>query len=290
MVIYKSMKLKARAKINLSIDIVGKRPDGYHEVNMIMQSIKLYDTIFIEPLISGVEVVSDNPKIPSGAGNIVYKAAKLIINKYDIKSGVKITIQKRIPIAAGLGGGSSDAAAVLRGINEMFSLNIPQQELMDLGKEIGADVPFCIKGGTALAGGIGEKLTALTEFNNVPIVIVKPNIRVSTPWVYKNLDLEKVTNRPDTELLLKAIRDRRVDVVSHNLSNVLEVVTAERYRVIKKIKKILIENGANGSLMSGSGPSVFGVFLDKDKANSAYKKIKKGKWDCFLTETIGKES
>jgi 4-diphosphocytidyl-2-C-methyl-D-erythritol kinase len=286
----RSIELKARAKINLSIDILGKREDGYHEVKMIMQTLKLHDRIIIEPLTHGIDVVPNRQYVPPGAGNIAYKAAELIINKYNIKSGVRVKIDKRIPVAAGLGGGSSDAAAVLIGINKLFSLGLSYKELMILGKEIGADVPFCVKGGTMLAEGIGEKLTGLTGLNKVPIVLVKPNIRVSTSWVYKNLILEKIDERPDTDLLIEAIEGNNINLIADNLSNVLEIVTAERFRVIKKIKKMMIERGAKGSLMSGSGPTVFGMFTDMDKANSAYRKFRKEKWNCFLTETISEES
>jgi 4-diphosphocytidyl-2-C-methyl-D-erythritol kinase len=286
----RSIELKARAKINLSIDILGKREDGYHEVKMIMQTIKLHDRIIIEPLPYGIDVVSNRRYVPSGAGNIAYKAAELITDRCNLKSGVRVKIDKRIPVAAGLGGGSSDAAAVLKGINELFSLGLSNKELMILGKEIGSDVPFCINGGTMLAEGIGEKLTELTGLNNVPIVLVKPNIRISTSWVYKNFTLDKIKERPSTELLIEALDNNNITLLAGNLKNVLETVTAERFRIIKKVKNMMIERGANGSLMSGSGPTVFGIFTDMDKAKSAFGKFRKEKWNCFLTETISEES
>lgn len=284
------VELKARAKINLSIDVIRKLDNGYHEVRMVMQSIKLHDKIVLEPLQQGIEIVTNSSKIPLDEGNIAYKAAELIINKYSIKKGIRIKIEKNIPVAAGLGGGSSDAAAVLKGINKMFSLNISREELVLLGKEIGADVPFCITGGTMLAEGIGEKLTSLADLGEIPVVLVKPNIRVSTPWVYKNVNIENIKDRPDTTLIIQAINQGRKDLLAGNLKNVLESVTAERFTVIKKIKNMLVEYGAQVSLMSGSGPTVFGLFENMDKAESAFKKFRKEKWNCFLTETINGES
>jgi 4-diphosphocytidyl-2-C-methyl-D-erythritol kinase len=284
------VELKARAKINLCIDVIGKLDNGYHEVRMVMQSVKLHDRIILEPLPYGIEIVTDSPFIPKDKGNIAYKAAELIINKYSIKSGIRIKIKKNIPVAAGLGGGSSNAAAVLKGMNKMFSLNLDIKELMCLGKEIGADVPFCLRGGTMLAEGIGEKLIRLTDLGEIPIVLVRPNIRVSTPWVYKNIKIDKLKNRPDITLIIKAIEEGRKDYLASNLRNVLETVTAERFQVIKRIKKLLIQYGAQGSLMSGSGPTVFGLFKDMKDAENAYRKLRKEKWSCFLTETTGEES
>lgn len=277
--------IKARAKINLSLDVLARRPDGYHEVRMIMQSIEMHDEIEIEKLPSGIEIACNSPWVPTDEGNIAYKAAKLILDKYNLDKGVKIAIKKQIPVAAGLAGGSTDAAAVMKGLNEMFGLGLGADELMLLGSSIGADVPYCIRGGTMLAEGIGEALSELPLLSGVDLVLVKPKIGVSTAWVYKNLNLAKIINRPDTNLLMEAIKDKDIKRVSKNMRNVLENVTAGKYGIIKDIKLKLLEAGALGSMMSGSGPTVFGIFEDRKSAEYAYNKIKSDRWDCFLTST-----
>jgi len=277
------IEIKARAKINLSLDVKAKRPDGYHDVCMVMQTIALHDVVSVEKAESGIEVMCNNPVIPSGNGNIAYRAAQIMIEKYGIDSGIKINIDKRIPVAAGLAGGSSDAAAVLKGINALFSLGLEQHELLDVGKCIGADVPFCIKGGTVLAEGIGEILTDLTPLSEVSIVLVTPKINVSTAWVYKSLDLDVIQSRPDTYAIINAIEKRDIDMLAKNMINVLETVTVPRYGIIEEIKTRLVDLGAAGSVMSGSGPSVFGVFSDAQKAKNAYGEMKDDRWDCFLT-------
>ncbi|WP_459076762.1 4-(cytidine 5'-diphospho)-2-C-methyl-D-erythritol kinase [Herbivorax alkaliphila] len=283
------MFLKANAKINLSLDVLGKRDDGYHEVKMIMQSINLHDEVFMQITEDGIEVSCNKHWVPSGSGNIAYKAAELLMKKYGVKKGVKIKIIKNIPVAAGLAGGSADAAAVIKGINKLFSLNLSQKELMNLGKDIGADVPFCLKGGTVLSEGIGEMLTPTKPFQNVNILLVKPKISVSTPWVYKNLNIKNISERPDTEGILNAIKNEDIVYVAKNMKNVLETVTVNRYRVIQEIKNKLIKYGALGSIMSGSGPTVFGIFENKKKAYFAYEKVKNSRWQCFMTETLCEE-
>ncbi|NLI56940.1 MAG: 4-(cytidine 5'-diphospho)-2-C-methyl-D-erythritol kinase [Clostridium sp.] len=281
--------LKANAKINLSIDILKKRDDGYHEVKMIMQSIDLHDDVYIETTDEGIYVDCDKPWVPTGSGNIAYKAAELLKKRYGIKKGIKIKIIKNIPVSAGLAGGSTDAAAVIEGINKLFSLNLDQKELMELGKTIGADVPFCIKGGTMLSEGIGEILTPIESFNNVNIVAVKPKVSVSTVWVYKNLNLSDILERPNIPLILEAIKRKDIEYVAKNMKNVLETVTIKKYGVIEEIKQKLIELGALGSMMSGSGPTVFGIFESREKARFAYEKIKNNKWECFMAETLCEE-
>jgi 4-diphosphocytidyl-2-C-methyl-D-erythritol kinase len=280
------ISLDAYAKINLSLDVLNKREDGYHNLEMIMQTIQLYDTITISEIPSGVEIECPAKYVPNNSSNIAYKAAEAMINKYKLDAGVRIVISKKIPVAAGLAGGSTDAAAVIKGINMLFNLNIGQDELMQTGKSIGADVPYCIMGGTALAEGIGEKLTALTSFNNVPILLIKPKIGVSTAWVYKNLNLNKIDERPGTDLLISAIEKRDINFVAQNMRNVLESVTLTKYSIIKEIKEALLENGAIGSMMSGSGPTVFGIFENMEEAKSALNKLKNGKNQCILTYTL----
>lgn len=285
-----SIELKARAKINLSLDVTGKRADGYHEVKMVMQTVKLHDVVVLEPVQDGIEVVCNNRWIPSGPGNIAYKAAELLIDKCNIKSGIRIIIDKKIPVAAGLAGGSSDAAAVLKGMSRIFSLGLDEAELMSVGKQVGADVPYCIKGGTMLAEGIGELLTPLNPLPPTDVVLIKPRIGVSTAWVYKNLELDKIVTRPDTGMLIKAISDNKIEILAKNMTNVLETVTAKKYDIIKEAKERLIELGAIGSMMSGSGPSVFGIFVDNQSAERAFKAAKDDRWECFLTETTCEES
>ena len=281
--------LKANAKINLSLDVLRKRDDGYHEVKMIMQSIDLHDDVYIEIIDEGICVSCNKPWVPSGSGNIAYKAAELLKKTYGIKKGIKIKIIKNIPVSAGLAGGSTDAAAVIKVINKLFSLNLDQKELMKLGKTIGADVPFCIKGGTMLSEGIGEILTPVKPFKNVNILLVKPKIFVSTVWTYKNLDLNSILERPDIPLIIEAIGKKDIEYVAKNMKNVLETVTVKEHMIIEEIKQKLIELGALGSMMSGSGPTVFGIFENKEKAYFAYEKIKNNKWECFIAETLCEE-
>ncbi len=280
------ISLEAHAKINLSLDVLNKREDGYHNLKMIMQTIQLHDTISIQKISSGVEIDCVASYVPNNNTNIAYKAAEAMLNKYNLGAGVRIKIDKKIPVAAGLAGGSTDAAAVIKGINSLFNLGIKQNEMMDIGLTIGADVPYCIMGGTALAEGIGEELTSLSLLSNIPILIVKPQIGVSTAWVYKNLNLDKVINRPNTEALISAIQNKDISYIAQNMRNVLESVTVIKHPIIEKIKNNLLEEGAIGSMMSGSGPSVFAIFNDKDKAIGAYKKMKKSKNECILTYTI----
>ncbi len=280
------ISLEAHAKINLSLDVLGKRDDGYHTLQMIMQTIQLHDTISVYEIPAGVEIICEAPYVPNNSSNIAYKAAELILQQYGIKSGVRIEIVKKIPVAAGLAGGSTDAAAVLKGINSMFSLGIEEADLKQLGKTIGADVPYCIMGGTALAEGIGEKLTALASPGNIPLLLVKPRIGVSTAWVYKNFNLERVKERPDTRLLISAVEAGDLKTLATNMKNVLESVTRQKYPVIENIKSELVKLGALGSMMSGSGPTVFGIFEDVEKAQYAFNKLKNSKHECILTQTV----
>jgi 4-diphosphocytidyl-2-C-methyl-D-erythritol kinase len=279
------ISLDAPAKINLSLDVLGKREDGYHTLQMIMQTVQLHDTISIHKIPYDVEIKCEAPYVPNNSSNIAYKAATAMIDKYGLKTGVRIEINKNIPVAAGLAGGSTDAAAVLKGINSLFDLGLEQNDLMLLGKTIGADVPYCIMGGTALAEGIGEQLTVLPELGNIPVLLVKPRIGVSTAWVYKNLNLSKVNKRPDTEKLISALAARDIKTLAANMVNVLESVTLERYPVIDKIKKELLKYGALGSMMSGSGPTVLGLFDDTAKAEYALNKFKNSRHECIFTYT-----
>ena len=266
-----SISLKSRAKINLSIDVIGKREDGYHIVEMIMQTIDLYDDIKLKELEEdNIIIKSECSYIPLNEDNIVYKAAKLIKEKMDIKKGIEIFIKKNIPVAAGMAGGSSNAAAVLVGLNELWKLGLSKDELRDLGLKLGADVPFCIEGGTALAEGIGEKLTYIKGINkDVNILVCKPDIFVSTKEVYQSLDIKNIEKRPDNKLLIEKLKNDDIVSVSNNMVNVLEEVTSKKYSDIKVIEDIIAKNGAMGTMMSGSGPTVFGFFDNEEKARRA---------------------
>jgi 4-diphosphocytidyl-2-C-methyl-D-erythritol kinase len=279
------ISLKAHAKLNLSLDVLNRREDGYHNLQMIMQSIQLHDTISLQEISSGVEIACEAPYVPNNSSNIAYKAAELMINRYSLDAGVIIRIDKKIPVAAGLAGGSTDAAAVLKGINTLFKLGIEQNELMEIGKTIGADVPYCIVGGTALAEGIGERITPLSPMKKIPVVLVKPRFGVSTASVFKSLDINSISQRPKTTMIIDALGKGDIKFIAENLCNVLESVTIDKYPLINKIKKDLIAKGAMGSLMSGSGPTVFGLFEDDRTARKAYNSMSRSRYDCFLTNT-----
>jgi 4-diphosphocytidyl-2-C-methyl-D-erythritol kinase len=280
--------LKAHAKINLSLDVLKRRDDGYHDLKMVMQTLALHDKITLEKTEDNLIYLEPGLKwLPSGPDNLAYKAAALIMEQCGIKNGIRITIEKRIPVAAGLAGGSADAAAVLKGINTMFDIGLTQEELMEMGKSLGADVPYCIVGGTMLAEGIGDKLTRLNPFGGFDVILLKPKVGVSTSWVYKNLDLNKVISRPDTELILSAIAEKNIGILAKNMKNVLEDVTVPRYPVIQQAKDKLKSLGALGSMMSGSGPTVFGLF---DCGHADLRKALSGsrdpRWYTYLTKTV----
>lgn len=279
-----TISLRAKAKINLSLDITAKRPDGYHNIRTIMQTIDLHDNIVIDVVNEGIVLECNSPELPCDNKNIAYRAAELFLDKYGVKHGVKIKIDKNIPIAAGLAGGSSDAAAVLIGMNNIFNCETDVSKLMSIGKLLGADIPYCMKGGTVLAEGIGEILTDLKEMPKAYLVLAVPRLAVSTKWVYENFDINKVNKRPDINLIVSAINKGNLRLVADNMENVLETVTARKFSVINTLKQELKRLGALGSLMSGSGPSVFGIFEDKNTAQKAYEKIKCNECDLFLTE------
>lgn len=269
------IKEKAYAKINLSLDVLGRRADGYHDVSMIMQTVDIYDVISISRSKgSGIKLSSDAVNLPLDETNIVYKAIKLVKEEYGIDSGITAHIEKRIPVAAGMGGGSADAAAALRGMDRLFNLKLGNEKLEELGLKLGADVPFLIKGGIALAEGIGEKLTLLPDFPKCTLVIVKPEIGVSTKDVYEAFDSLSEVNHPDITKLAASLGKASVRDIVKFLSNVLEEVTIKKYTIIETIKNLLIENGAIFSMMTGSGPTVFGIFETDEKAEKAVIKLR----------------
>ena len=266
--------LNARAKINLSLDVTGRRDNGYHDVRMIMQSIDLYDEIEIRRTEEGIALESEGSPVSDEKDNLIYKAARLIMDEMSVKEGVHIKYKKNIPVAAGMAGGSSDAASVFKGINELFDLGLTVERLCELGVKIGADVPYCIMGGTALSEGIGEILTPLPKMPECSILIAKPDISVSTAYVYTAFDDLKEKNHPDVDGMIAAIREGSLRKVSDLLGNSLEGVTQEEYPIIKELKELMLGNKAMGALMSGSGPTVFGLFEKCDEALEAEEKIK----------------
>lgn len=270
------INVKALAKINLGLDVVRKREDGYHEVRMIMQTIHLYDQLLIEKTKEcGIQITANLDFLPTDESNLIYKAAKLLQDTYEMKEGVSVKLQKYIPIAAGMAGGSTDAAAVLYGMNELFHLGIKRQKLMELGVNIGADVPYCLMRGTALAEGIGEKLKSLPPVPKCPVLIAKPGIGVSTKYVYENLKLDEQTKHPNIYAQLDAIRKHDLHGIAAYMGNLLETVTIPKYPVIDEIKRCMMENGALVSMMSGSGPTVFGLFEEERTAQEAYSQMRK---------------
>ena len=268
------ISVKALAKVNLGLDVLRRREDGYHEVCMVMQTIHLYDRLDIVKNQSGQITMETNLAfLPTNENNLVYKAAKLLCDEFGIKDGIHVNLQKRIPVAAGMAGGSTDAAAVLYGVNKIFDLGLTTKQLMERGVKIGADVPYCIMRGTALAEGIGEKLTQLPPMVKCPILIAKPAINVSTKFVYENLKLDTVTH-PNIQQLVEDIKAKDLHGIASHMGNVLESVTIPAYPIIADIKDHMMNHGAIGAMMSGSGPTVFGLFEDEKTAEAAYEAMK----------------
>ena len=269
------MRLRAMAKINLGLDVTNKRADGYHEVRMVMQTIRMYDQLNMEvTATAGIKMETNLSYLPVNENNLVCKAAKLLMDEFAIKQGLDIKLKKVIPVAAGMAGGSSDAAAAMVGVNRIFDLGLSTSELMERAVAIGADVPYCIMRGTALAEGIGEKLTALPSAPECYVLIGKPGISVSTKFVYGNLKIDEIKRHPDIDTLVAAIKENDFYKMSNNLGNVLEEVTIPAYPVIEQIKQEMLRAGAVNALMSGSGPTVFGLFDDKEKAMVAKETLR----------------
>jgi len=280
------MRVKAYAKINLSLDIVGKRKDGYHLLEMIMQTIDVYDEITVEKQEKDINVRCNKTYVPTDERNLAYKAAKLFIEKYKINSGVDIFIKKNIPVCAGLAGGSTDGAGVLKLMNRLFEINASDEELMEIGLQLGADVPYCIKGGTCLCEGIGEKVTELPRFKDKIVVLVKPPFGVSTKTVYQEFNLEKSKIHPNTDKLIEAMANDDLNFVAKNMKNLLENVTLKKHKVLIGIKEEFRYQGAVGTMMSGSGPTIFALFEDMQKAQKSFEKMKQKYQDVYITRTI----
>lgn len=270
-----SLELKAYGKINLGLDVVRRREDGYHEVKMIMQTVSIYDVLTFEKNNEpGIRIRTNLSDLPGDENNLIYKAAKLLMDEFSIESGIDIRLEKNIPVAAGMAGGSTDAAATFVGINTIFDLGLSEQDLMDRGVKIGADVPYCILGGTALSEGIGEILTPLPAMIECPLVIAKPDINVSTKYVYENLHANELKHHPDIDGMIEAIKNKDLEAVGGLMENVLENVTIAEYPIINEIKDFLKKRGAVNALMSGSGPTVFALFDDFEAAQKAFEELK----------------
>lgn len=273
-----SIRLRALGKINLGLDVVRKREDGYHEVRMIMQTVSLYDKLCITKKTSpGIEIKTNLFYLPTNENNLIYKACKMLMEEFEITDGVEVKLRKFIPVAAGMAGGSSDAAAALFGMNKLFHLGLSMQELMERGVKIGADVPYCLMRGTALSEGIGEKLTRLPAVPKCHVLIAKPNISVSTKFVYGNLHVNELKTHPDIDGIIEGIRQKNIYQIADKLDNVLETVTAKNYPIIEEIKTDMKTGGALNAIMSGSGPTVFGLFEEEERAYQIRDKLKKDK-------------
>lgn len=278
--------MKAMAKINLGLDVVGKRPDGYHDLRMLMQTVRLFDRIRISTTrTGGIRLKSNLGFLPTDDSNLAVKAARLLMEEFGVHDGVFIDLKKYIPVAAGLAGGSTDAAAVLVGLNILFDLGLSGEELRLRGARIGADVPYCVMRGTALAEGVGDILTPLSPIPDCSVLIAKPDIRVSTKYVYTHLQLDENTVHPDIDGQVSAILRKDLRGLCGKCGNVLETVTVPAHPEIQRLKDVMREHGALASMMSGSGPTVFGIFEDTATAQKAYAAVMAGSLakQVFLT-------
>ena len=279
--------VEANAKINLTLDILGKRPDGFHEVAMVMQTIGLHDTLVMEKTERDIELSINVPWLKADEKNLAWRAAELIRQEYGLERGVRIELTKRIPVAAGLAGGSADAAAVLKGMNDLYGLQLDEEKLCELGARLGSDIPFCIMGGTMLATGRGEVLTRLSDMPETWVVLAKPRISVSTAWAYQNYDEQGAERHPDNEAIKQAIARGNRKAVAGLLCNVLESVTIKKYDVIAEYKQMMLDKGAMASMMSGSGPTVFGLAKNREQAESIADVLRQEtNADVFVTRTF----
>ena len=284
-----SIRLKARAKINLGLDVLGKREDGYHEVRMVMQTIGIYDRLILTKIPEEeIRITSNLAFLPVNENNLIYKAIKLLKDEYHFPGGVSVDLNKFIPVAAGMAGGSTDAASTMVGVNRLFGLNLSMGKMMELGVRLGADVPYCVMRGTALAEGIGEKLTRITPVPHMWILIAKPQINVSTRLVYEQLDMGGIQKHPDIDGIIRAIEAQDVVRIAQSMGNVLENVTVPLYPVIETIKQDMLSHGAINAMMSGSGPTVFGIFPDEQTtlACQAFLKKKGDARQVYITENF----
>ncbi|MEY8414732.1 4-(cytidine 5'-diphospho)-2-C-methyl-D-erythritol kinase [Tissierella praeacuta] len=283
----KEIIINSYGKINLGLDVLYRRDDGYHEINTIMQQVSLNDILTIKEIKKDIEIECNKEEVPLDSTNLVYHAWKKMQEKTGINRGIKVNIYKRIPVAAGLAGGSANAAAVLKGLNELWGLKLSEKELMEIGVEIGADVPYCIMGGTAFAEGIGEKLTKIRSFKDKNVLLINPGIGISTAEVYKNIRLNKQSHI-DIKKIMSFIEEDDINSVAKSITNIMEEVVIEKTPIISEIKRDMLDYGALGSLMSGSGPTVFGLFEDLDKLQFCKKNLEKkyNKGVVLIVKTI----
>ena len=278
---------RSYAKINLTLDITGKRDDGYHNVEMIMQTVSLFDLIILDKTSGEIGISTNLKYLPNNDKNIAYKAVSLFREKTGIRGGAKIIIHKNIPVAAGLAGGSGNAAAVLCALNLLYNTNLSADELFKMGAKLGADVTYCIMGGTYLASGIGDILTPLPAAYEAYILLVKPPINVSTQSIYAKMDAAQITRRPDTAAMMEALKNGNLQAIADNLCNVMETVTQAQYPEIRGIKAKMVSNGALGAVMSGSGPTVFGIFDDYMKAKASADSFSYQYKDVYIARLYG---
>ena len=270
------LELKALGKINLGLDILGRRENGYHDVRMVMQTVYLYDRVTLEKTREpGIEISTNLSYLPVNENNIAYKAAELLRGEFGIREGIRITLEKHIPVAAGMAGGSSNAAAVLFGMNRMFGLGLSEEGLKERGVTLGADVPYCIMRGTVLAEGIGEILTPLPPLPKCYVLIAKPPLSASTRPVYEKIDREGIKSHPDIDGILAGLQEGDLQQVAGSMGNVLEQVMLEEHPVLQRIKDVMIGAGALNAMMSGSGPTVFGIFTSRGRARAAAARLKR---------------
>ena len=282
------IKINSYSKINLTLNILSRREDGYHEIETIMQSINLADQVIITKEKEGIKIKCNHPEVPVNANSLAYRSAEKIINRYGIKKGVKIEIEKKIPLASGLAGGSANSATILIGINKLFSLNLSNEDLRGIGEELGMDVPFFIQNGTALAYQRGEKLTPLSSINPpLWMIILNPGFNISTNWAYNNLDLDSIKReKNNTKAMLKALKEGKSQEIAKNLFNSFESLIIKKYPEVGRIKNRLIEKGVLSALMSGSGPTVFGITQNKEEALKIYEKLKSEYKLIWVVHTI----
>lgn len=277
---------RSYAKINLTLDVLGRRPNGYHDVEMIMQTVSLYDLIIVDKSDEDISISTNLKYLPVNEKNIAYKAAVVFFEHTKVSGGCKIMIHKNIPVAAGLAGGSGNAAAVLCALDKLYNTNLSLDTLKELGTTLGADVPYCITGGTALATGIGEIITPLPSIPKCTILMVKPPISVSTGAIYEAIDSAEILKRPDTEAMITAIKSGSISTISDNLSNVMGAVTESMHPIVRGIRRKMILNGALGAVMSGSGPTVFGIFPDYETAKKSHDSFYYQFKEVYIVSTI----
>ncbi len=283
----KELRLNAYAKVNLSLDVLGRRPDGYHEVETVLHTLELHDTVVLREAEAGIRVVCHHRGVPADEHNLVFRTAQLLREACGVDRGVEIEVRKRIPPASGLGGGSSDAAVTLLGLAQMWKLRLDHGQLVELAAQVGSDVAFFLVGGAALATGRGERLRYLPTLPTTPVVVALPPFEVSTAWAYANLDTASIPRRPNTARVVEALRAEDVAAVGRELCNVFEPLVSARHPQVGELKRRLLEAGALGASMTGTGPAVYGLFGTEQDAQRAAEALQGlGDTQVVLTRTF----